>query len=870
MLFALVLDDTCGNVGDFSRHVMARVKDLNSILNLKMILTKEGFGETKLYYLGGLWVMIELNNVETQKELLHHTGAKSWIQELQAATSDFVSNERIVWVDIEGIPLSVWSHATFSRNGKKWGDVIDIEESTGSSFARKRLCIKTCLADNILESFIVIFKGKRYSVRAKELFTWTPCFLEYKDTEYSDDEESIRGVNDKPAESPLDEDVLTGESDVEGVSDTIFGDVSPSSISNNECINKEQEAAQQNSDDPFGFYELLKKPPNTTVPESDPSLSHPTGFTPDVSQQEKQNDDVVHVREDCYVSPIQNENSQVARSKAMNTRIGESSCEFSTSVHSRKSLNGGSILDVLDGIIKVGQSMGYDMERCSKDTECIIGFQGDSIFKKDGVSVSDNFIALYGTWLPTNTKILIVVIYAPQSAVLKRTLWEYISILINRWNGETLILGDFNEVRSEDECFGSIFSPSSARSVKDIRLVLDDLFLPSSNEAIRWAKYVSIKVNVFAWRARLDRLPTRDNLAKRGVIMDSSLCLICGLFPENAQHLFFGCDMARSIALRICHWWNLNWTEISSFAEWNSWFASIRLSAKLKMLLEGVFLTFWWFIWSFRNRGVGVVTSATALPGVGQHLQRHPPSFNSETSQSLTQPQQVDSPKKDGHKKTKSKRGKNVKDEPVAVGRWLPVEEELLATCYVAVSEDNNVGRSQKNETFWYRVLNEFNSKNFQKRTKDMLTSKWHTLNANCQKFNAAYKWAKRLGKSGENDVDVLKRTQSIYRDEHKGVAYCQEDAWAILKFHPKWDAPEQVDLTGDELRPKREAAERAFEIQAEKDRTLMRLDELRFLATSTKDLDYVDAYWIKKQKRLIRNKMKNDLGAEDDEDEDE
>ncbi|GJT08778.1 cation/calcium exchanger 4-like protein [Tanacetum coccineum] len=80
-----------------------------------------------------------------------------------------------------------------------------------------------------------------------------------------------------------------------------------------------------------------------------------------------------------------------------------------------------------------------------------------------------------------------------------------------------------------------------------------------------------------------------------------------------------------------------------------------------------------------------------------QDLQQNPPSFNSETSQSLTQPQQVDSPKKGGRKKTKAKRGKNVEDEPqepVAVGRWLPVEEELLATCYVAVSEDNNVGRT--------------------------------------------------------------------------------------------------------------------------------------------------------------------------------
>ncbi|GJS40541.1 hypothetical protein Tco_0565584 [Tanacetum coccineum] len=136
--------------------------------------------------------------------------------------------------------------------------------------------------------------------------------------------------------------------------------------------------------------------------------------------------------------------------------------------------------------------------------------------------------------------------------------------------------------------------------------------------------------------------------------------------------------------------------------------------------------------------------------------------------------------KKRRSQENKIKKGKNVVDEPqepVAAGRWLPVEEELLATCYVAVSEDNNVGRSQKHETFWYRVLNEFNSENFQKRTKDRLTSKWHTLNANCQKFNAAYKRAKRLGKSGENDVDLMKRAQSIYRDEHKGVSFTQEDA---------------------------------------------------------------------------------------------
>nr|GFA62830.1 RNA-directed DNA polymerase, eukaryota [Tanacetum cinerariifolium] len=155
----------------------------------------------------------------------------------------------------------------------------------------------------------------------------------------------------------------------------------------------------------------------------------------------------------------------------------------------------------------------------------------------------------------------------------------------HQWSELNSLLGPFIFFPSSDRWSCDLNGEGMFR-VKDIRSVFDDLFLPSSNEATRWAKYVPIKVNVFAWRAHLDRLLTRDNLAKRGVIMDSSLCSICGLFLENAQHLFFGCGLARSIAIRICHWWNLNWTEISSFAEWNSWFASIRLSAKLKLVIS--------------------------------------------------------------------------------------------------------------------------------------------------------------------------------------------------------------------------------------------------------------------------------------------
>nr|GFA98255.1 hypothetical protein [Tanacetum cinerariifolium] len=115
-LTALVLDDFCVVNRDLSCHAMGRVKDICSIPNLWILLAKEGFEHMKLSFLG-----------------------------------DF--DERVVWVDIEGILFNVWSRETFSKIGKKWRDALDIEYNSRSSFARKCLCVLTKQPRTILENF---------------------------------------------------------------------------------------------------------------------------------------------------------------------------------------------------------------------------------------------------------------------------------------------------------------------------------------------------------------------------------------------------------------------------------------------------------------------------------------------------------------------------------------------------------------------------------------------------------------------------------------------------------------------------------------------------------------------------------------------
>ncbi|GJZ90474.1 hypothetical protein Tco_0662401 [Tanacetum coccineum] len=115
-----------------------------------------------------------------------------------------------------------------------------------------------------------------------------------------------------------------------------------------------------------------------------------------------------------------------------------------------------------------------------------------------------------------------------------------------------------------------------------------------------------------------------------------------------------------------------------------------------------------------------------------------------------------------------------------------------------SVKATGKIAQIPVSEAYLGRVVNAL-AKPIDGRERDNIN---HLMSIGCIRygysFNAAYKRAKRLRKSGKNDVDLIKRAQSIYRDEHKGVSFSQEDAWAILKFHPKWDAPEQVELTGD------------------------------------------------------------------------
>ncbi|GJS30665.1 RNA-directed DNA polymerase, eukaryota [Tanacetum coccineum] len=375
---ALVLDDACTIERDFSKCVMGRVKDFNSISNLQTILADEGFEDVKLFYLGGLWVMLEFDKLFRD--------------------FDLCGDERVVWVDIEGVPLYTWSRETFSRIRKKWGEMLNIEDSYDSSFGRKRVCIITKHPVSILESFKIIAKDKVF------------MFI---------------------------------TSDVEGVADTIFGDNSASSKKYSENMGSESLIVSTH-----GFTLVGSDKPNVNDHVIGEEVSQRNKeFSPMISAKVMNNSQLV-------LEEVLEEMIRIGRAMrySMEGCLGnKTKKEWVKELTNKNKINFIVIQETkmdrvshMDVKFMWGNS-NYDYVYSDSlgNSGGILCIWEESVFKKDYVTISDSFVAIYGTWIPNKTKILIVAIYAPQQPMFRRVLWDYMSILLSRWNGRKFFTGRF-------------------------------------------------------------------------------------------------------------------------------------------------------------------------------------------------------------------------------------------------------------------------------------------------------------------------------------------------------------------------------------------------------------------------------------------
>jgi len=118
-----------------------------------------------------------------------------------------------------------------------------------------------------------------------------------------------------------------------------------------------------------------------------------------------------------------------------------------------------------------------------------------------------------------------------------------------------------------------------------------------------WNNDVPLKVVLFAWRLFRDRLPTKDNLLRCGVIPnDSRLCVAgCGL-EESSTHLFLHCNIFGSVWHYISRWLGL--VTVNPFFvgdHFNQFTAGGGVTKTQRSILQVLWYATTWEIWKERN-----------------------------------------------------------------------------------------------------------------------------------------------------------------------------------------------------------------------------------------------------------------------------
>lgn len=118
---------------------------------------------------------------------------------------------------------------------------------------------------------------------------------------------------------------------------------------------------------------------------------------------------------------------------------------------------------------------------------------------------------------------------------------------------------------------------------------------------MKWKGWVPLKCKIMVWRAIINRLPSRVELIRRGVVLPCDSCVLCNSDSETILHLFTGCLFSAEVGSRIGYWCRLEPIfafDVSVLLK----MVNIPLKSKyMKYVLRGIIFTTMWELWNERN-----------------------------------------------------------------------------------------------------------------------------------------------------------------------------------------------------------------------------------------------------------------------------
>ncbi|GJR99095.1 zinc finger CCCH domain-containing protein 19 [Tanacetum coccineum] len=160
--------------------------------------------------MGGLWLWIEFSSDESRLKFQKNTEMELYFTQRKLVSHNFIPDERMIWIEIDGLPLNAWTTNAFKKIAGNWGETVFVDEDADENIANGRVCIKTKIKTHIMDSCLVSIKGVRYQVRVREFANWVPDFASLDnisqhdyESEASGNDQDIHSINESQEEGEI-------------------------------------------------------------------------------------------------------------------------------------------------------------------------------------------------------------------------------------------------------------------------------------------------------------------------------------------------------------------------------------------------------------------------------------------------------------------------------------------------------------------------------------------------------------------------------------------------------------------------------------------------------------------------------------------
>jgi hypothetical protein len=145
----------------------------------------------------------------------------------------------------------------------------------------------------------------------------------------------------------------------------------------------------------------------------------------------------------------------------------------------------------------------------------------------------------------------------------------------------------------------------TARGAYQILTTQDPPFVDVTRDLI-WHNQVPLKVSILAWRLLRDRLPTKNNLFRRGIIQANNVQCVAGCeTKESISHLFLHCELFGSLWQHVRLWIGTPDADPQNIHDhFIQFIHSIGHSRTCISFLQLVWLVCIWLVWTERNNRI--------------------------------------------------------------------------------------------------------------------------------------------------------------------------------------------------------------------------------------------------------------------------